>query len=536
MNTNTYSLEKEKRPNAVSRVFSSLRFFTYRRPFVHINFTVGEMVVLLLYFGVNMVLILKSLLSSWHQTSPWDPYHHWYQFAKKMGKVALFNIVIMILPALRNSPLVFIFGISFDRAIKFHRWFSRWGIFTILVHTISFWPSFIHWKELKKTAFGTCADQYIYVFYGYIALYAGLVLGLLALGQIRRRFFTFFQRAHRVLAIVFLVFLYLHRPHHTAVLLGVLVGLYAIDLLIRWLPYLKSKNDVVAQVDAFPNNVLRVRFNKRTFPHYHAAQMIQIKFPLVSSFETHPYSLATAPWENYPTIYVKGLGDWSMKANRTVQKLISNSSDIELSHPTTLSHPFPAVVEGPYGRLCLPLEHYANIIMFAAGVGITPMRSQLAQLLHEHKTGRKVPLQKVKLIWTVPEHSMIHALLHKDHEPPSSAELQADTVPDSFLPIATYLAPFGVFEVHFFVDGPVADSDKGVFGSYVRYGRPDIQGLLRSMAPEMDSSSTTVATSHVAVMTCGPPGMNTVVRHASSRLSKEKNMPQYDYHYESFIF
>jgi predicted ferric reductase len=75
----------------------------------------------------------------------------------------------------------------------------------------------------------------------------------------------------------------------------------------------------------------------------------------------HPFSLSAAPSNNRLRITVKGLGDDSKRL-------------IHLRPGT------PVIAEGPFGRLHSGVRTRRKVTLFAAGIGITPMRALLEEL------------------------------------------------------------------------------------------------------------------------------------------------------------
>jgi predicted ferric reductase len=78
-------------------------------------------------------------------------------------------------------------------------------------------------------------------------------------------------------------------------------------------------------------------------------------------WQAHPYSLSASPNGSWLRITVKGLGDQSSKLSRL--------------HVGTR-----VLAEGPYGVFTAAARHGENVTLFAAGVGITPVRAVFEDL------------------------------------------------------------------------------------------------------------------------------------------------------------
>ncbi|WP_018994917.1 ferric reductase-like transmembrane domain-containing protein [Thioalkalivibrio sp. ALJ2] len=83
--------------------------------------------------------------------------------------------------------------------------------------------------------------------------------------------------------------------------------------------------------------------------------------------EEHPFTIASAPGEEYLRIGIKGLGDGS----RALQTVAKGS---------------PVQVEGPYGTFLQGHDRKRPAVWLGAGVGITPFVSAVRALAHEGRS------------------------------------------------------------------------------------------------------------------------------------------------------
>jgi predicted ferric reductase len=81
-----------------------------------------------------------------------------------------------------------------------------------------------------------------------------------------------------------------------------------------------------------------------------------------SWWQSHPFSLSAAPTSKYLRITVKELGDWT-------------KNQVKDLRPGTF-----VFFSGPYGALTPGRRLRRKVVLIAAGIGITPMRSLLAGL------------------------------------------------------------------------------------------------------------------------------------------------------------
>ena len=248
------------------------------------------------------------------------------------------------------------------------------------------------------------------------------------------------------------------------------LGFYVYHKLIR--PMLLKKNiytitDVVNENDQIVSLTMEAE-NGRLFD-YKAGQFIYLRVLDGNySFEEHPFSLTSAP-ENPRTLTVsiKDSGDYT----HIIQRIKAGTK---------------VTVEGPYGGLGQPLEDIQNtdksLVLFAGGVGVTPMLGILESLRQKKATNKAV------LIWS----------LRNENE----------------LAYATELASF--------------QKDMPNFTFVPFYSTQN--GYLDAEKTEAIFKSTAVPYATSEFILCGPKGfMNTI---ESTLVSK--NVPKQKIHFESF--
>ena len=98
------------------------------------------------------------------------------------------------------------------------------------------------------------------------------------------------------------------------------------------------------------------------------------------------FSISSAPQEDFVTIHIRVLGDWSNKFNDMLTK--SGESDIKV------------FINGPYGMPTVHYQHdYHLFMMISGGIGVTPLQSITSDLLSNTRDGRII--QKIMFIWSV---------------------------------------------------------------------------------------------------------------------------------------
>lgn len=349
------------------------------------------------------------------------------QLGHRMGALVQWVTLLVLLPVTKNSVLNFVFGCSFERVIKYHRWVSRYNLFILLVHLalmctrITLHSSFAEF--LKKSR----EPQMIL---GYFATAAGILLFVTSLPFFRRRYFELFYKSHIVLFVCFIAGACLHYKRVDMVLkVAVPLGLYFIDWVAR--VYLVSaKSARIISFEMFGDDVLSLKIHKPGFK-YESGQYVFLGVPKVAFLQFHPFTISSSPREfcsrkqqqhnagtfvDLPhldeniqecdceddthhcssvfTIVIKARGEFT-------KKLISGFASGELNTTSKI------LVDGPYGSLSIPLlsnkksDCYPVIFLACGGIGITPMVSLLKSLHQLHKNSIVPVHKRVVFVWSV---------------------------------------------------------------------------------------------------------------------------------------
>ncbi|RLN73666.1 hypothetical protein BBJ28_00006320 [Nothophytophthora sp. Chile5] len=459
-----------------------------------------------------------------------------------------------------NSLLVAFTGISFERALFYHKLFAFAMILLTALH------GFTHVLARRNDI----SDQEYRshkVSTGMIAFTAMVTLYLLSLNFIRRRFFEFFVRVHWVLFIVVLV---------TAVLHGAIIALvgilpWEIDMIFRIVyrsrvyaqgsllakgskrssaefyarasettsPKAPLKHLGVAARDQvsiyqLPNNVTciqfpRIRADTGEEFEYKAGQYAFLCVPSLSALEWHPFSMSSSPHEDLVTFHIKAVGDWTTELLQAAPEA-----------PTDGEAPFEILVDGPYGNISIDLESpsmYSHFAIFAGGMGVAPMRS-IANWLHNecyfHK-GRAI--RRLRFVWAMSDSETLRAVMDEDSEAPGRwlTDPTAAYLPDVLLCPTTLNDSTETFFSEFYLTRGLVGAEMELnaqFGKCLWFHcRPDIEEILRDMGSQALQSGKT----RVAVLVSGPEAMATEVVVTSLRLSRDLNL-HFDVHRESFAF
>lgn len=444
----------------------------------------------------------------------------WSADHKAIGQTAAACSLVSMLMIPRVSFMPLLLGLSFERALFWHKSLAVLSVALGLMHGLAY----MDYQSFNMAmVYGNGAEHQRAAIIG-TALFFTLVL-LIALAQepIRRHFFRVFRVLHIVLYIAVLILGALHSSE------VMLVGKFflLIDNLIRHAyrvprTYKATTSVIVTQL---PGDITRIAFTIDGFS-YRPGQYVFVCVPGISVLEWHPLALSSAPGSSTATVHVKAVGRWSKQLHALAGELTQARSE------NAQEKPIKVFFDGPYGEPMVDIQGstYSHILLVAGGMGITPMLSQWSSLRDQFSRGR--PLSRVHLVWATKDMDMVHSVTD-------------DSAPQSTVAVASNDTTANVFraDVHITNKGPddrhFTPDSKCFAGAELNLhqGRPDLAGTvmaqMRSLLDAQDSTSSAAGT-RVAVMVCGPKSLMNDVRMLCDTAALTKGGPAFDFHAESF--
>ncbi|TVU05651.1 hypothetical protein EJB05_48822, partial [Eragrostis curvula] len=210
--------------------------------------------------------------------------------------------------------------------------------------------------------------------------------------------FNAFWYSHHLLIVVYLLllahgwFLFLvHRWYQrtTWMYISVPLVLYVGE---RTLRAFRSKAYAVKilKVCLLPGNVLTITMSKPYGFRYRSGQYIFLQCPTISPFEWHPFSITSAPGDDYISVHIQTRGDWTQELKRIfVENYFTpcvprRTAFGELGMAEQKSPP-RLLVDGPYGAPAQDFRNYDVLLLVGLGIGATPFISILRDLLNNIK-------------------------------------------------------------------------------------------------------------------------------------------------------
>jgi hypothetical protein len=176
---------------------------------------------------------------------------------------------------------------------------------------------------------------------------------------------------------------------------------YACERTIR---KVRENNYRVSIVKAaiYPGNVLSLHMKKPPGFKYKSGMYLFVKCPDVSPFEWHPFSITSAPGDDYLSVHIRTLGDWTTELRNLFGKAceaqvtskkatLSRLETTVVADAQTEDTRFPKVlIDGPYGAPAQNYKKYDILLLIGLGIGATPFISILKDLLNNIKSNEEV--------------------------------------------------------------------------------------------------------------------------------------------------
>ncbi|XP_062003046.1 respiratory burst oxidase homolog protein B-like [Rosa rugosa] len=220
--------------------------------------------------------------------------------------------------------------------------------------------------------------------------------------------FNAFWYSHHLFIIVYILliihgyFLYLSKDWDkktTWMYLAFPVIMYACERLLR--AFRSGYESVkILKVTVYPGNVLALHMSKPQGLKYTSGQYIYINCSAISSFQWHPFSITSAPGDDYLSVHIRTLGDWTSQLKYIFSQVCerpplelsgllradTEQPDIQLRMPRLL-------IDGPYGAPAQDYKNYEVLLLVGLGIGATPLISILKDVLNNIKRQKELEAQ-----------------------------------------------------------------------------------------------------------------------------------------------
>nr|WOW72678.1 ferric reductase [Mangifera indica] len=358
--------------------------------------------------------------------------------AKGGAETLKFNMAIILLPVCRNTITLLRSKtklgavVPFDDNINFHKVVALGIAVGVGLHGISHltcdFPRLLHatdeeYEPMKQFFGDDRPDDYWWFvkgtegWTGVVMVVLMVIAFVLAQPWFRRNRlklpkpfnkltgFNAFWYSHHLFIIVYILFvihgyyLFLTKEWYkktTWMYLAIPVLLYACERLIR---AFRSgyKSVKIIKVAVYPGNVLALHMTKPQGFKYTSGQYIFVNCADVSPFQWHPFSLTSAPGDDYLSIHIRTLGDWTSQLKTLFSKACQppsvNQSGLlraDITGEDNKPRLPKLLIDGAYGAPAQHYKEYDVLLLVGLGIGATPLISIVKDVLNNIKLEKEL--------------------------------------------------------------------------------------------------------------------------------------------------
>jgi NADPH oxidase 2 len=301
------------------------------------------------------------------------------------------------------------------------------------VHTIAHWVNFAKLSAANNLGFkGFLLANFATGpgWSGYIMLTTLMIIFVTSIEKLRRANFERFWYLHH-LFIIFFLFWSVHgafcmiKPDSPPFCSGIGVfwkfWMYSgfVYLAERILREIRGRHKTfVSKVVQHPSKVCEIQIKKEN-TRTRAGQYIFLCCPEVSIWQYHPFTLTSAPEEDYISVHVRCVGDFTNALAKALgcnfergsgrgEKVGSGSEVVGVNDNNTGDDVHPNIrkvlprvyIDGPFGSASEDVFKYEVAVLVGAGIGVTPFASILKSIWYRLKyPQQKTRLRKVYFFW-----------------------------------------------------------------------------------------------------------------------------------------
>ncbi|KAG0300992.1 hypothetical protein BGZ98_008712 [Dissophora globulifera] len=326
----------------------------------------------------------------------------------------LFPVCRTLISWLRSTPLNRI--VPFDRALKFHKTIAWSIVFFSIVHTVAHYVNF--WRltqaEPEKYSFWNLMFVSGPGFTGHLMLLFLAIMVITSLPSVRQRKFEVFWYWHHL----FLLFFFFFSFHGAFCLLTPDRPPFCKDISSFWKYWVASgstyllerimrewrasQKTTISRVILHPSKVVEIQIKKEGC-HALAGQFIFLCCPEVSLWQWHPFTLTNAPEEDYLSVHIRVIGDFTEALSRKLGCDVDGVGEWEdtLSDRNGMVTVLPQImIDGPFGAASEDVFKFEVTVLVGAGIGVTPFASVLKSIWYRVNYQTKATkLHKVYFFW-----------------------------------------------------------------------------------------------------------------------------------------
>ncbi|KAJ3588426.1 hypothetical protein NHX12_012019 [Muraenolepis orangiensis] len=161
--------------------------------------------------------------------------------------------------------------------------------------------------------------------------------------------------------------------------------LYLCERILRFVRYMQAVR--YRKIVIRPSKVLELQLVKNGFK-MEVGQYVFLNCPSISHLEWHPFTMTSAPEEDFFSVHIRSVGDWTQKLISMVEELPEGAQGPKMG------------VDGPFGTASEDVFDYEVSMLVGAGIGVTPFASILKSIWYKFKdSDPKLRSRKIYFYW-----------------------------------------------------------------------------------------------------------------------------------------
>ncbi|EGC30582.1 hypothetical protein DICPUDRAFT_41266 [Dictyostelium purpureum] len=393
--------------------------------------------IMLFYIALNLGVGAHTFYNMYHSPIGQEFLGLSFCFSRTAARLINLNSAVILLPVLRNL-LSWLRGtwinnyVPIDKHLNFHKLCAFMLFCCTIIHCVGHYVSFRKINlDLEKMNNGdendpSIAGNYLnvdiskfpddkYLFYksvpgitGHIMLIIFILMFSSSMWRIRRPMFEIFWYTHH-LFIPFYILLCFHGyskilkrdPQSWMWIIGPFV-FYAIERIIRIAR--GKKTVVIEKAIMHPSKVLELQMKRDNF-NFKPGQYLYLNCPAIAYHEWHPFTITSAPDDEYISVHINIVGNWTRK----LFKLLNPDNKLgliqeDLAKTQKRGKRQILKIDGPFGAPAENFFKYQNLVLVGAGIGVTPFSSILRHLKNQNEKQNNsdeehIKIKKVYFVW-----------------------------------------------------------------------------------------------------------------------------------------
>ncbi|XP_040029411.2 NADPH oxidase 1 [Gasterosteus aculeatus] len=161
--------------------------------------------------------------------------------------------------------------------------------------------------------------------------------------------------------------------------------LYIFERVLRFIRYTQAVT--YRKIVLHPSKVLELQLIKNGFK-MEVGQYVFLNCPQISQLEWHPFTMTSAPEEDFFAVHIRSAGDWTDKLIDIMQTLPEGAQGPKMG------------VDGPFGTASEDVFDYEVSMLVGAGIGVTPFASILKSIWYKFKISNpNLRTRKIYFYW-----------------------------------------------------------------------------------------------------------------------------------------